>query len=69
VNLKIGLPRRAAADYDAALKVNARHASSLYGRGMARLRMGEAAEGNSDIRQALSMDPKIADEFARVGIK
>jgi hypothetical protein len=35
VKLKIGQPQRAIADYDAALQLSARKASSLYGRGIA----------------------------------
>ncbi|WP_245524167.1 caspase family protein [Methylobacterium nonmethylotrophicum] len=69
VNLKIGLPGMAIRDYDAALRGNGKQASSLYGRGLARLRTGETQEGNSDITDALAMDPTVAKEFARYGIR
>ncbi|WP_245239654.1 caspase family protein [Methylobacterium variabile] len=69
VNLKIGLPGMAIRDYDAALRSNGKQASSLYGRGLARLRTGDTQEGNSDISDALAMDPSVAKEFARYGIR
>ncbi|GJD53951.1 hypothetical protein OPKNFCMD_6731 [Methylobacterium crusticola] len=69
VNLKIGLPGMAIRDYDAALRANGKQASSLYGRGLARLRSGETQEGNSDISDALAMDPSVAKEFSQYGIR
>ncbi|MGF3023267.1 caspase family protein [Methylobacterium aquaticum] len=69
VNLKIGMAGMAVRDYDAALRGNGKQASSLYGRGLARLRSGDTQEGNSDISDALAMDPGIAKEFARYGIR
>jgi hypothetical protein len=68
VKLKIGQPQRAIADYDAALQLSARKASSLYGRGIAKLRIGEAS-GHTDIADAKAIDSRIADEFARYGVR
>jgi tetratricopeptide (TPR) repeat protein len=68
VKLKIGQPQRAIADYDAALQLSARKASSLYGRGIAKLRIGEAS-GHADIADAKAIDSRIADEFARYGVR
>ena len=68
VKLKIGQPQNAIADYDAALQLSARKASSLYGRGIAKLRSGNAS-GHNDIAAAKAIDPQIADEFARYGVR
>jgi hypothetical protein len=68
VKLKIGLPSSAIADYDAALQIK-RQASSLYGRGIAKKQTGNTAEGDSDIAAAKALDPIIAAEFAREGVR
>ena len=41
VNLKLSLNANAIADYDAVLSIDPKQASSLYGRGIARLRSGQ----------------------------
>ena len=69
VNLKMGQPRNAIADYDAALRINPKHPSALYGRGIAKLRIGNAAGGDGDIAAAKVIHPGIADEFASYGIR
>ena len=68
VKLKMGQPQNAIADYDAALQLSARKASSLYGRGIAKLRTGNAS-GNNDIAAAKAIDPSVADEFNRYGVR
>jgi len=68
VKLKIGLPSSAIADYDAALQIK-KQASSLYGRGIAKKQTGNTAEGDSDIAAAKALDPIIAAEFDRDGIR
>ena len=40
VNLKLGQPKNAIADYDAALRIDPKHPSALYGRGIAKRRTG-----------------------------
>jgi tetratricopeptide (TPR) repeat protein len=69
VNLKIGQPNGAIADYDAALRINPRQASSLYGRGIAKIRGGDVAIGERDISAAKALQSNIADEFATLGIR
>ena len=54
--------------YDAALQLSARKASSLYGRGIAKLRIGDAS-GHNDIADAKAIDSRIAEEFARYGVR
>jgi hypothetical protein len=68
VKLKMGQPQNAITDYDAALQLSARKASSLYGRGIAKLRTGNAS-GNNDIAAAKAIDPGVADEFNRYGVR
>ncbi len=68
VKLKIGLPSSAIADYDAALQTK-QQASSLYGRGIAKKQTGQTAEGDGDIAAAKALDPVIAAEFDREGIR
>lgn len=68
VKLKLGQAQNAIADYDAALKISAKKASSLYGRGLAKLRAGNAT-GNNDIAAAKAIDPGVADEFDRYGVR
>jgi tetratricopeptide (TPR) repeat protein len=66
VNLKRGQPNDAIVDYHAALRINPKQASSLYGRGTAKLRVGNAG-GN--IAAAKLIQSNIADEFERYGIR
>jgi tetratricopeptide (TPR) repeat protein len=62
VNLKFGKPAEAIIDYDAALKLSS-GASSLYGRGLAKKRIG-AAGGDKDIIATRALDPEIVNQFA-----
>ena len=55
--------------YDAALKINPQLTSSLYGRGLAKQRLGQTAEGELDINNAKAMDPDIVKEFASYGVR
>jgi tetratricopeptide (TPR) repeat protein len=64
----LGRYDEALADYDAALKVNPTSADSLYGRGMTKLKMGDPG-GNADTAAATAIQPDIADEMARYGMK
>ena len=69
VNLKSGQNKNAIADFDAALKINPRLTSSLYGRGLAKKRNGSIPEGDLDINNAKAMDPNIVKEFADYGVQ
>jgi hypothetical protein len=51
------------------LRVNPKEASSLYGRGVAKLKKGDSNAGNSDIAAAKAIQADIAEEFARYGVK
>ena len=58
----------AIADDSAALAIDAKSASSLYVRGLARHKSGDAAGGDADIAAAKAIDPKIADTYAGYGV-
>ena len=67
--LKLGRFDEAIADYDAALKVYAKGANSLYGRGVARRLKGDTIGGDADVAAAQSLRPDLTDEMTRYGIK
>jgi tetratricopeptide (TPR) repeat protein len=68
VFLRMGDYDKSIADYDASLKINAKNASSLYGRGIDKLRKQKTSEGDADIAQATAMGPQVVEEFKRRGI-
>lgn len=55
-------------DYDSALAVDPNQSSSLYGRGLAELRLGEKAKGQTDLAAAEKLDSGIAALFAHMGL-
>jgi tetratricopeptide (TPR) repeat protein len=69
VYLRLAQPDKAIADYDAALKERPNQASSLFGRGIAKLRKGMADDGEADLAAARAIDPKIDAQFADYGVK
>jgi tetratricopeptide (TPR) repeat protein/predicted aspartyl protease len=68
VRLRLGDYDRAIEDYDAALKMNPQMPAALYGRGIAKIRKKRMAEGDADRTKAERITPKIAEEFAALGI-
>ena len=68
VYLRLGNPHDAINDYDSALKINPRIASSLYGRGLAELSLGEKSEGQADLAAAASIDSGVAKRYATMGL-
>jgi hypothetical protein len=61
--LKMRKAAAAITDYDAALKADPKSATSLYGRGLAKLFNGEKVSAESDIAAARQIDPEIANKF------
>jgi hypothetical protein len=55
-------------DYDAALKADPKIAESLYGRGVAKVKNGDA-DGNADIAAAKALNPNIAELMAKLGVR
>jgi tetratricopeptide (TPR) repeat protein len=68
IYLKLGDPALALNEYNAALTIDPNRALSLYGRGLARIRMGDAA-GRGDQEAALTINPEVANDFAIYGLK
>ena len=65
VHLRLGRLDEAIADDDAALKLNPRLATALYGRGLARRRKGDQAGGDADIAAAEAVQADIAEAYAK----
>jgi hypothetical protein len=66
--LKLGQFDSAIIDYDSVLKLQSATASSLYGRGVAKLKKDDRTGGISDIAAAKAIQADIADQFSRAGI-
>ena len=69
IYLKLKQPESAIRDYDTVLRLDAKNAYSLYGRGPAYLMLGNHNQGTEDVAAAKAMKGNIADEFARYGVK
>ncbi|MGY3419952.1 tetratricopeptide (TPR) repeat protein [Bradyrhizobium sp. F1.13.4] len=68
INLKMGQFSAAIDDYNFALRFAPKLAHALYGRGVARLKLGDRAGGDSDISAARRIDAGIGEDFARYGV-
>jgi len=68
VFLRMGDYEQSLVDYNASLKINPKNASSLYGRGIDKLRKQRTADGDADIALATAIRPQITEEFKRRGI-
>jgi hypothetical protein len=55
--------------YSSALRFDPKLASALYGRGLARLKNGDKAGGDTDISAATTIQAGIGDDFARYGVR
>ena len=68
VYLRFGRLQDAIQDYDSALRVNPNIATSLYGRGLAELRLGKKSQGRADLAAAEKLDSGVAQLFAKMGL-
>ena len=68
VYMRLGSLNDAIHDYDSALRINPKMATSLYGRGLAELRLGEKAQGQNDLAAAEKLDKGIVQAFAKMGL-
>lgn len=68
VRLRRGELDQAIADYDRAIAIQPRRAHALYGRGIARIRRGDAG-GAADLAAARQLTPEIDADFRRHGIE
>jgi hypothetical protein len=69
VHLKMRKRRRAISFYDAALRGSPNKATSLFGRGKAKLKIGDRSGGAEDINAAQVLKPNISKEFASYGVR
>ena len=69
VYYRLGDSRDAVRSFDVGLITAPRFASSLYGRGLSRIAMGELRLGVDDIAAAKAIAPGIARDFAAYGIQ
>jgi tetratricopeptide (TPR) repeat protein len=69
IYLKMGQFGAAVDDYSSALRSDPKLASALYGRGLAKLKMGDRAGGDADISAAKTIETRIGDDFTRYGVR
>jgi tetratricopeptide (TPR) repeat protein len=69
VLFQMGRYQEALSGYDTALQADARQAPSLFMRGLAKGKLGDASGKNADIAAATKDDPTIPAEFKRIGIE
>ncbi|HTW33184.1 MAG TPA: tetratricopeptide repeat protein [Rhizomicrobium sp.] len=65
IYLRLGDPKLAIRNYDAAIAINAKLVTAIYGRGVARLRLGLLQSARRDIALARSLDKGIDQVFYR----
>jgi tetratricopeptide (TPR) repeat protein len=69
VNLRLGRWPAALADYQVASRSLSSAAVTLYGRGLAKLRTGDAKGGAADLAAARTLDDAIEPQFTRWGLR
>ncbi len=65
IYLELGELDAAVGDYDAALELEPKLPTSLYGRSLAKQKKGDNVGGNNDIAAAKKSRPDVDDEFTR----
>ena len=68
IYLKLGDPALALNEYNAALEKDPNRATALFGRGLARIRTGDAKGGEGDQAAARTINPEIDRQFAVYGL-
>jgi tetratricopeptide (TPR) repeat protein len=68
IYLKMGQFDAAIDDYASALRFDPKAAGSLYGRGLAKLKKGDPS-GDADVAAARAIEAKVAEDYARYGIR
>jgi tetratricopeptide (TPR) repeat protein len=68
VYLKRGMPELAIAEYNATLKLDPKRALALYGRGLARIKMGDTKGGGADRAAAALIDDDVGQQFVLYGL-
>ena len=67
--LRLGRFQDAIDAYNAAIETRPRQAQSLYGRGLAKLRLNRREEGEADLAAARTEFAKVDEEFAGYGLR
>ena len=67
LELRLGRLDAALADYNAAVAADERRADGYYGRALVRYRRGDRQGAEADRRQALAIDPAVAEPFDEYG--
>jgi len=68
VRLRLKQYGQAIADYNEALAANGKIAWSLYGRGIAELRLGQKEAGEADLAKTRALEPDLPDRAGKLGI-
>jgi len=68
VYVRLGDFKNAIRDYNSALRIDSNMPTSLYGRGLAELRLGEKAQGQADLAAAEKLNAGITQRFASMGL-
>ena len=68
VHFRMGNYKAAIADYDKALELEPDAAYSLFVRGLAHKKLGDAAAGDKDIAAAKAIDADVVGYFRRRGV-
>ena len=68
IYLKTGKPALAIVEYDAALKLDPKRALALYGRGLAKIKMGDTKGGAGDRTAASLLDDDVNEQFLTYGL-
>jgi tetratricopeptide (TPR) repeat protein len=58
----------AIADYDVVIRASPASPDALYGRGLAKMHMGDNAGSSADMEAAKRLDPMVAETFDRGGL-
>jgi tetratricopeptide (TPR) repeat protein len=69
VLLRLGRFKDSIADYDKAIGIRSDESASLFGRGLAKLGVGDKAGGDADLAAARKLDVGVDEEFAGYGVK
>jgi tetratricopeptide (TPR) repeat protein len=56
-------------EYNASLTADPKHARALYGRGLAKMKSGDKKGGEADMAEAVKLTPRVAEDFARFGMR
>lgn len=68
VRVRVGDYAKAISDYNEALAANDKMAWSYYGRGIAKLKLGQKEGGEADIKKAKDLESDLPDKARRLGI-